>query len=226
MAMSVSRKALKLARKALPQLYLCQDKLVLPPTEHILRGFIFERTPYKETFYLWRLVLSLYRYHSRENLDYSERIPRGPYVHLSCDTPDQTGAEVTRIISEDIPNLEGIRTPRDFLGHIGWMVGNDSPTFLLDLAVTYFLVEQIDAAVDSLRQAAVEAKKLIAYYSRASGPNSPIAERLTEIRRVADQLAQQITDDPASAAETISQWERNNIAAFSLGQTVTNVATT
>src|SRR5580704_9281631 len=205
--MSMSRKALKLVQKALPELYLCKDKLVLPPTEHILRGFVFERTPYKETFYLWRLVLPLYRYHSRENLDYSARIPRGAYVHLSREAPDRTAAEVTRIISVDIPNLEKIRTPRDFLDHVGWMIGNDSPTFLLDLAATYFLVDRVDDAVASLRQVEVETGKLIAYYAAASGPNSPVVHHFIEIRRVADHLAGQMGADPAAAAKTISDWE-------------------
>jgi|HubBroStandDraft_6_1064221.scaffolds.fasta_scaffold231897_1 hypothetical protein len=224
--MSMSRKALKLVQKALPELYLCKDKLVLPPTEHILRGFVFERTPYKETFYLWRLVLPLYRYHSRENLDYSARIPRGAYVHLSREAPDRTAAEVTRIISEDIPNLEKIRTPRDFLDHVGWMVGNDSPAFLLDLAMTYFMVDRVDDAVASLRQVGVETGKLIAYYAAPSGPDSPIVERLTEIRRVAGHLAEQMQADLAAAAKTISDWERKNILAFELGGTAVETATT
>ena len=224
--MSMSRKALKFAQKALPRLRLCKDRLVLPPTGHILRGFTFERTPYKGTFYLWRLVLPLYRYRSDEKLDYSQRIPRGAYVHLSREAPDQSAAAVTRIISEDIPNLERIRTPRDFLDHVGWMIGNESPNFLLDLAVTYFLVERVDAAMDSLRQVAVETERLIGYYAVASGSRSPIVERLTEIRGVADRLARQITADPAIAAQTISEWERNNIAAFALGETVVDAART
>ena len=106
------------------------------------------------------------------------------------------------------------------------MIGNESPTFLLDLAVTYFLVERVDAAMDSLRQVAVETERLIGYYAVASGPRSPIVERLTEIRGVADRLARQITADPAIAAQTISEWERNNIAAFALGETVVDAART
>jgi hypothetical protein len=220
----MSRKALKLVQKALPELYLCKDRLVLPPTEHILRGFIFERTPYKETFYLWRLVLPLYRYHSRETLDYSERIPGSVHVHLSREAPAQTATDIVRIISEDIPKLQKIRTSRDFLDHVGWMIGNDRPNFLLDLGVTYFLVGRADDAVASLRQAAMQAQALIAYYEPRSKVDDPLIGRMTEIRDVAEHLAQQISVDSAGAAQTISNWERQNIAEFELGPTMANAA--
>jgi hypothetical protein len=222
--MSTSHKALKLVQKTLPQLCLCKDMLVLPPTEHILRGFSFDSTPYKEKFYLWRVILPLYRYHSRKTLDYSKRIPRGARVGLSRERPEHSAAEIATIISEDIPNMEGIRMPCDFLAHIGWMIGNDSPPFLLDLAVTYFLVGRVDDAVASLRQLETSSRALIAYYAAASRPKRPIIERLTEIRRIAGNLAEQIADDPAAAAQTINEWERNNIAAFDLGRTVVDAA--
>jgi hypothetical protein len=217
--MSMSRKALKLVQKALPHLRLCKDKLVLPPTEHILRGYSFERTPYKGAFYLWRLVLPLYCYRFHEGRNYSTRIPRGDYVHLSQEAPDRVAAEVMLIISKDILNVEEIRTPLDFLGHVGWMIGNHSPTFLLDLAVTYFLVGRIDPAVASLRQAVVEADKLVAYYA-ASGPDRPVIRNLAEIRAAAAGLAQQMEVDPTAATQTISEWEQRNISAFELGGTV------
>ena len=135
--MSISRKALKLVQKTLPQLCLCKDMLVLPPTEHILRGFSFASTPYKEKFYLWRVILPLYRYHSRKTLDYSKRIPRGARVgFVTRAARALSSGDSDNNFSEDIPNMEGIRMPCDFLAHIDWMIGNDSPPFLLDLAVT------------------------------------------------------------------------------------------
>jgi hypothetical protein len=216
MAMSISRKVLKLVQKALPSLRLCSSMLVLPPTEHILRGFCFERTPYKETFYLWRLVLPLYRYHSRRTLDYSERIPRGEYLTLAGERPEHSAEEIVRIISEDVPNLERIRTPSDFLDHVAWMVGNDGPHFLLDLAVTYFLLGRGADAMEILRQVPVRIDELIAYYAVASGPESPIVKRLAGVSRVAEDLSEQIKVDPAAAAQTLDEWQRKNIVAFGL----------
>ena len=55
--MTMSGKALKLIQRSFSDLHLCKDMLVVPPTEHIIRAFTFERTPYKGLFYFWRVVL-------------------------------------------------------------------------------------------------------------------------------------------------------------------------
>ena len=214
--MSMSRRTLRLVQKALPQLRLCKDKLVLPPTGHILRGYKFDRTPYKETFYLWRLVLPLYRSNSRLALNYSQRIPRGEYVHLSKEAPERSAVEVTRIISDDIPKLEPIREPRDFLEYVGWMIGNESPAFLLDLGVTYFLIGRSHEAVSVLCEIPAEIDKNIAMYERGSEG----FEHFNKMRRLAVQLAQDIRINSAAATQTISNWERKNIAEFELADTL------
>lgn len=48
------------------------------------------------------------------------------------------------------------------------MIGNDTPDFLFDLALTYFLAGRLDDAVATLEQIPVAAEKTI-----ASGPMSP-----------------------------------------------------
>jgi hypothetical protein len=86
--------------------------------------------------------------------------------------------------------------------------------------VTYFLVNRADAAVASLGQAAVETEKLISFYAAEHGPEDPIVAHFTAIRHVADDLAEQIRTDPADAAQTIRNWERENVTAFAVGGTV------
>ena len=217
---SMSRKALRLVHKALPHLRLCNDLLVLPPTEHILRGYTFERTPYKETFYLWRVVLPLYRFNSRLTMNYSRRIPRGAYVHLSKDAPDQSAVEVTRIISDDLPKLEVIREPRDFLDYVAWMIGNDTPGFMLDLAVTYFLIGRYHEALLTLGEIPAEAEKRLESY----GPAGPGFAHYDTMRQMAIQLAKDIRFDPAAAARLISDWEQTNIAGLQLADTMAEAA--
>jgi len=218
--MSMSRRTLRLVQRALPQFRVCGDKLVLPPTKHILRGYKFERTPYKETFYLWRLVLPLYRFNSRLVLNYSERIPRGEYVRLSREAPDQTSVEVTRIILDDLPKLEPICEPRDFLECVGWMIGNDSPGFLFDLGVTYFLIGRVHGAVSVLGEIPAEIDKNISMYERGSEG----FEHFSQMRRLAIQLAQDIRSNPAAASQTIRGWEQKNIVEFELADTLTEEA--
>jgi len=214
--MSMSRTALNLVQKSLPQLRLCKNILVLPPTEHIVRGFMLERTPYKGAFYLWRLIAPLFRV----TLNYSRRIPKGAQVHLSRDNPNESAAIITGIVSENIPHLEGVRTPDDFLNHIGWMIGNDTPKFLLDLAMTYFLVERLHEAHAAAQEASAEAEKLVRYYKGSGEGGARTAQHLEEVGLIASRLAERIRSNPTAAAEMIAERERKNIAEFELADTL------
>src|SRR5579885_1072622 len=134
--MSMSGKALRFVQKSLPRLRLCKNQLILSPTEHIVRGYMIERTSYKGAFYLHRIVAPLYRM----SMKYSTRIANGDYIYLSRERATESGELVLNLISRDLPRVEAVKTPGDFLDHISWMIGNDTPGFLFDLAVTYFLV--------------------------------------------------------------------------------------
>jgi hypothetical protein len=82
--MTMSGKALKLIQKSFGDLRLCDDMWVVPPTEHIIRCFMFERTPYKGLFYFWRVVLPLYTQMPFLTLNYSKRLAEGGYVDLGA----------------------------------------------------------------------------------------------------------------------------------------------
>ena len=88
--MTMSGKALKLIQKSFGDLRLCKDLLVVPPTEHIIRCFMFERTPYKGLFYFWRVVLPLYTQWPFITLGYSKRLAEGGYVDLSASALEQS----------------------------------------------------------------------------------------------------------------------------------------
>jgi hypothetical protein len=214
--MSMSRTALKLVQKSLPQLRLCQDKLVLPPTEHVVRGFMFERTPYKGTFYFWRWVSPLFRV----TLDYSNRIPKGDFVKLSKENPGESAAAVTSIVLANLTHLESMRTPRDFLDHISWMIRNDTPIFLFDLAVTYFLVGRYDEALLKLRETADAAERTAEGFIKARNPNTAIVAKMRELRDRAERFSIAVRSDQTAAVETVSDWERKNIEKFDLAATV------
>ena len=214
--MSTSRTILKLVQGALPRLRLCRNKLVLPPTDHFVRGFMLERTPYKGQFYLWRLVMPLFRM----SIDYSRRVPRGATIDLTRDAPDQSAVELARIISSNVDYLESIQSPRDFLDHISWMIGNDSPFVLFDLAVTYFLVGRYHEAVLALWEASVEAERRIARFEEIGGSAHLNVAKLTQLHRAAVAFAAAIKSDPNEATEIVRDWERRNIDHFELAETV------
>jgi hypothetical protein len=212
----MSRRTLELVQKSLPHLCLCKNKLVLPPTAHVVRGFVFERTPYKETFYLWRLVAPLFHI----TLDYSTRIPRGEHVHLSRESPHEPAAVIAKIVSENLSYLETVQTPRDFLDHISWMIGNDSPKFLFDLAMTYFMVGRYHECFLALREASEEAERAISGYKRTSDFDGPVISRMREIRRMVDDFAAALRSRPAAAAEILADRERRNVAHYGLTETM------
>jgi hypothetical protein len=214
--MSMSRTVLKLVQKSLPQLRLCQDKLVLPPTGHVVRGFMFERTPYKGTFYLWSWVSPLFRV----TLDYSTRIPKGEDVQLSKERPEESAAMIMAIVSANLGCLESMRTPRDFLDHISWMIGNDTPNFLFDLAVTYFLLGRHDEALLTLRETSEAAERTAAGFVQAGYPNSRVIPKMNELRGTAEHFARAVRSNPPAAAEIVRNWERKNIEKFDLAATV------
>ena len=59
--MSRSRRLFRWIQKKLPGLVLCKSMLVVPPTEHIVRGFLLEATSEKDKVYLWKVVTPLLR---------------------------------------------------------------------------------------------------------------------------------------------------------------------
>ena len=182
---------------------------------------MFERTPYKETFYLWRLVAPL----NRATLDYSTRVPKGAYVHLSKESPRELAAAIAKIVSENIPYLESIQAPRDFLDHISWMIGNDSPLFLFDLAVTYFLVGRYHEALLALRETSMEAERTILGFKRSSDSDSPVIVKMDQLRRTADDFAAAVQSNPSAATEIVRDWERKNIALLDLANTMLEAIT-
>jgi hypothetical protein len=122
-------------------------------------------------------------------------------------------------VSDDLPKLEGIRTPRDFLDSISWMIGNDTPNFLFDLALTYYLAGYFHEAYASLRETALEAEKLIARLTRNGRFDSPNIPRLNELHCTATDLAAALRSNPTKVAEFIGDCERANIAKFGLAET-------
>src|SRR5262249_47729207 len=116
--MSRSKRLFRLIQKKLPSLVLCKDMLVVPPTEHIVRGFLLEATAEKDRVYLWKVVTPLLRPIKGIRLDYSERIfGAEPTLYVRRDAFEESAEMVREIISGHLEDLRGIRRPADFLRH-------------------------------------------------------------------------------------------------------------
>jgi hypothetical protein len=105
--------------------------------------------------------------------------------------------------------LQSIRRPEDFLGHIEWMMGNDSDHFLMDLALTYFRVGRTDECGDILRKLAREVdQKERTDFNRFRLKN-PFDEDIREAARAAQ-------DGPERLAKLLDQWEMMNVETLGL----------
>ena len=97
--MNIQRATLRLIQRNLKDTRLCKDVLVVLPTEHILRGFLFERTLVKEMYYLWRVIMPLYLPVNTIILNYSKRISNGEPVRLTRSEMSETAERIAASVS-------------------------------------------------------------------------------------------------------------------------------
>jgi hypothetical protein len=203
--------------RQVPGLVVCRDILVVPPTEHILRGFTLETTTERDHVYLWRVIMPLYVPVTRVFLNYSDRIPQGEKVFIDRKAYDKAADVVRSIVVEYIPGLHKMRGPHEFLQHISWMFGNSSILFRFHLAITYFLLGDLEQARNILRAIRLQ---LDQPYERGLESGSPELKQQNDSMRHA---AQCIDRDPDVFAELIGSWERQSIDTLGLGPSLASM---
>jgi hypothetical protein len=197
--MSIKRKTLQLIQRRLKGTQLCKDVLVVLPTEHILRGFLFERTLSKDMYYLWRVITPLYKPANPVFLTYSKRLSKSRYFRLTRETLDETAEHIASIMSPGhLGYLRRVRGPKEFLKHVGWMAGNTS--FRVDLALTHYLLGNVDQCIKILERLPLE--------DLPPPFRVHIVPFFTELRT-----------SPADAASRLQAWERENVERLGLAET-------
>jgi hypothetical protein len=175
---------------------ICKDMLVVAPTNHILRGFLFERTLERQTYFFWRVVMPLYRPARAIILNYSRRIPHGDKFHLARQEQEAVADRIGRtILGGHLAYLHRMRGPEQFLEHIAQMSGNTTRPFRLDLALTHYMLGNVADCTRILEELAA---------SEGTSANSGIVSGLLDDMRA----------DPARAARRLEAWEDANIAQF------------
>jgi hypothetical protein len=206
--MTMSGNALNRLQKEINELRLCKNILVVPPTEHIIRGFMFERTPYKGLFYFWRVVLPLYTQWPVVTLSYSERLAKGSYIDLSELELEHSVQGLMEIIAHgELDALREIRGPQEFLDRFGGPSAGEGYTPMLspfDAALTYCLVGNIPFCLDILDDFGSE----------------DLHPGLVDLHLSARDLAREMRIDPSSGERKVKALEMNNIERFALGQTM------
>ena len=200
--MGIQRKTLQLIQRRLKGTQLCKDVLVVLPTEHILRGFLFERTLSKDMYYLWRVITPLYKPANPIFLTYSDRISKGKYFRLTRETVDETAEHIASIMSPGhLGYLRRVRGPKEFLKHVGWMAGNTMLNFRVDLALTHYLLGNVDQCIKILERLPLE--------NLAAPIRAHIVPFFTELRT-----------SPADAASRLQAWERDTVERLGLAETL------
>jgi len=199
--MSIKLKTLRLIQRRLKGTQLCKDVLVVLPTEHILRGFLFERTLSKDMYYLWRVITPLYRPANPVFLTYSDRISKG-YLRLTREGLDETAERIASIMSPGhLSYLRRVRGPKEFLKHVGWMAGNTMLNFRVDLALTHYLLGNVDQCIKILEPLPLE--------DLPPPFRVHIVPFFTELRT-----------RPAAAASRLQAWERENVERLGLAESM------
>jgi hypothetical protein len=199
--MSIKRKTLQLIQRRLKGTQLCKNILVVLPTEHILRGFLFERTLSKDMYRLWRVITPLYMPANPIFLDYSDRISKG-YLRLTREALDETAERIASIMSPGhLSYLRRVRGPKEFLKHVGWMAGNTMLNFRVDLALTHYLLGNVDQCIKIFERLPLE--------DLPPPFRVHIVPFFTELRT-----------RPAAAASRLQAWERENVERLGLAEAV------
>ena len=200
--MGIQRKTLQLIQRRLKGTQLCKDVLVVLPTEHILRGFLFERTLSKDMYYLWRVITPLYMPANLLFLDYSKRISKGGYLRLTREGLDETAERIASIMSPGhLSYLRRVRGPKEFLKHVGWMAGNTMLNFRVDLALTHYLLGNVDQCIKILERL-------------------PLEDLPPPFRVHIVPFFKELRTRPADAACRLQAWERENVERLGLAETV------
>jgi hypothetical protein len=202
--MSRSRRLFRLIQKKLPGLVLCKSMLVVPPTEHIVRGFLLEATSEKDRVYLWKVVTPLLRPMRHVILNFSTRISGNePELYVRRDAFEQSAETIRNIISEHIEYLRRVRYPHDFLRHACWVVEGSPVLERFDQALIHYVIGNVSHATKVLRALDQEVDQWDAARQQYIGP-------------LLKQIVREIDKDPARLAALLSEWEQQNVERLGL----------
>jgi hypothetical protein len=190
--------ALRRLHQEFPELLRLYDRLVIPPTQHFLRCFVFEGTVDQATVYLWRVVMPLYRPPLRFLiLNYGDRLLNGERIDLANFDIERV---VRAISDEGLGWLRRICTPSDFLERIDWKSRPRSPNYLLDFALSRYLASDASGCLEVLEEMG-RAKWRPVWADTVS---------------LASELAEELKTDRTAFDQRINGWERRNFEIFGL----------
>jgi small-conductance mechanosensitive channel len=163
---------------------------------------LLERTPYKATYYLWKVVTPLYRPLPDIILNYSARIPKGEYITIAADETGHAAERIARIIADtNLDYVKSIRGPREFLEHISWMIDNTTDAFRFDYAMTHYMLGNHEKCLAVLEELVSEPMP---------------GMRRHEVYNWAQDIIVKLKTNPSEVDDIVKYLERGNVEKFSL----------
>jgi hypothetical protein len=153
-------------------------------------------------YYLWRVITPLYKPANPIFLTYSKRLSKSEYFRLTREGLDEAAERIASIMSPGhLGYLRRIRGPKEFLKHVGWMAGNTMLNFRVDLALTHYLLGNVDECIRILEPLPLE--------------DLPPPFRVHIVPFFAE-----LRTNPADAAARLQAWERENVERLGLAETM------
>jgi hypothetical protein len=188
--------AIRRLHKLVPELPARRGKLIVPPTEHILRCFVLETNVGKKgKAYFWRVVMPLYRPPCFLVLNYGERILGGELLDLAETELDGSLRRMLDAVSHgERDHLSSIRGPREFLEKIDWDRLPQSPNYRLDRALSHYLSGDVSACLGIVEEVA----------------SAKVRPRWNELVEVAAEIVKEMKTTPSALDKRIQAWEARN----------------
>lgn len=181
-----------------------RNMVILTPTDFIVRGFLFERRPVKNSYYIWRLIMPLFSpVMPSISLNYSDRISLDgrtqAYIRIDEAADELSRAIAEQMICEQIPKLDKINSVQVFLSAFEASGLDWRPNTKLELAFARLLCGDLEGG-----------EKMINEILRLP-PDSPVIPIVQEEAR---RLVEALRQGPASLVELASQIKKRNCSAF------------
>ena len=203
---SVTKQVLQKVQKLLPMTRLCKKLLVVTPVEHVVRGFMFERSIMPGMYYFWSVIGPLYTPRPYLILDYGDRLESGETFNVTAETIESTSDRILDVIvNGPLGDLERIGDPKNFLGHLNKLLPGRRDK--ADLALTHYMLGYPKECARVLERAVEELRP---YESRA--------DWIGELSIFLDELK----NESALPARLIEKWERASIENLGLAKAMGN----
>ena len=207
--MSAAKRVLRKLQQTVPGSCLCKDVLVLSPMEHIIRGFLFDRTVLKGRYYFWKFAMPLYDPESLIILSYGLRIPNDETFQISEENEDEVTEKIRKIIADGhLSDLRSVAKPGDFLEHMHHVPGFRARAFTIDVALTKYMMGEARECKDILeKELAIDDGMTLSPQAKAAGA-----------------LLDDLKKNPENARRRIEGWERANIEKLGLAKAMGKIA--